>query len=54
LNDPSAVERFQNSETGQRLLHSLDSKGIKGLGYWPNGMRVISANRPLRAPTDLQ
>lgn len=54
FNDPSAVERFQNSETGQRLLHALDSKGIKGLGYWPNGMRVISANRPLRAPTDLQ
>ena len=54
FNDPSAVERFQNSETGQRLLHSLDGKGIKGLGYWPNGMRVISANRPLRTPTDLQ
>jgi C4-dicarboxylate-binding protein DctP len=54
FDDPSAVERFQNSEIGQRLLQSLDGKGIKGLGYWPNGMRVISANRPLRTPTDLQ
>lgn len=54
FNDLLAVERFQNSETGKNLLNSLDDKGIKGLGYWPNGMRVISANRPLRSPTDLQ
>ena len=54
FNNHAAVERFQNSETGQNLLRALDSKGIKGLGYWPNGMRVISANRPLRTPADLQ
>jgi C4-dicarboxylate-binding protein DctP len=54
FDDQSAVERFQNGEIGQRLLQSLDSKGIKGLGYWPNGMRVISANRPLRTPADLR
>jgi C4-dicarboxylate-binding protein DctP len=52
--DPAAVERFQNSETGQGLLRVLEGKGIKGLVYWPNGMRVISANRPLRTPSDLQ
>ncbi|MBK8535525.1 MAG: DctP family TRAP transporter solute-binding subunit [Candidatus Competibacteraceae bacterium] len=54
FNDLSAVERFQSSETGKHLLDSLNGKGIKGLGYWPNGMRVISANRPLRTPTDLR
>jgi C4-dicarboxylate-binding protein DctP len=26
--------------------------GIAGLAYWDNGMRVISANRPLRVPED--
>jgi C4-dicarboxylate-binding protein DctP len=54
FDDPSAVGRFQSSETGQHLLNTLDSKGIKGLGYWPNGMRVISAIWPLRTPTDLR
>lgn len=54
FDDPSAVERFQSSETGQGLLNALDSKGIKGLGYWPNGLRVISAIWPLRAPADLR
>ena len=54
FNDLAAVERFQNSETGRRLLNALDDKGLKGLGYWPNGMRVISANKPLRSPEDLR
>ncbi|MDG4563448.1 MAG: DctP family TRAP transporter solute-binding subunit [Candidatus Competibacter sp.] len=54
FDNPFAVERFQSSNVGQHLLNSLDSKGIKGLGYWPNGMRVISANRPLRTPADLR
>ncbi|MDS4026660.1 MAG: DctP family TRAP transporter solute-binding subunit [Candidatus Contendobacter sp.] len=52
FDDLAAVERFQNSATGQRQLDSLGDKGIKGLAYWRNGMRVISADRPLRAPTD--
>lgn len=54
FNDLAAVERFQNSETGRRLLNALDDKGLKGLCYWPNGMRVISANKPLRSPADLR
>lgn len=54
FDDISAVERFQSSRAGKHLLDSLNSKGIKGLGYWFNGMRVISANKPLRTPTDLR
>jgi C4-dicarboxylate-binding protein DctP len=54
FDDPSAVQRFQDTEIGQGLLNALDSKGIKGLSYWPNGMRVISASRPLRNPADLR
>jgi len=54
FNNLAAVERFQNGEAGRRLLNALDDKGLKGLGYWPNGMRVISANKPLRSPADLR
>jgi len=50
--DIDAVHRFQESAVGQGLLGSLQSKGIAGLAYWDNGMRVISANRPLRVPED--
>ena len=50
--DVDAVHRFQQSSTGQELLASLRSIGITGLAYWDNGVRVISANRPLRVPED--
>lgn len=48
------VHRFQQSEAGRKLLSSMEDRGIKGLAYWDNGMRVISANRPIRIPSDLK
>ena len=50
--DIPAVERFQGSPQGQALMQSMLSKGIRGLAYWHNGMKQISADRPLRLPTD--
>ncbi|WP_136065409.1 TRAP transporter substrate-binding protein [Modicisalibacter radicis] len=50
--DMDAVERFQSSETGQKLLTSLESKGLLGLGYLHNGMKQLSASEPLRVPED--
>ena len=47
-----AVERFQNGPAGQKLLTSMESKGLLGLGYLHNGMKQISASRELRNPTD--
>jgi len=50
--DVDHVQRFQQSPTGRKLLDSMLPRGIKGLAYWDNGMRVISANKPLRVPSD--
>jgi C4-dicarboxylate-binding protein DctP len=50
--DMAAVERFQQGETGQKLLTSLESKGLVGLGYLHNGLKQISASQPLRVPAD--
>ncbi len=50
--DRRAVVRFQQGASGQQLLHSLQDKGLYGLGYLQNGMKQISANRPLRVPQD--
>ncbi len=52
FNDIEAVGRFQASAEGQALLSSMDKKGIKGLGYLHNGMKQLSANKPLGAPSD--
>lgn len=50
--DTPAVDRFQGGETGRRLLRSMEKKGFLGLAYWHNGMKQISANKPLRLPGD--
>ncbi|MBT8766368.1 C4-dicarboxylate TRAP substrate-binding protein DctP [Metapseudomonas boanensis] len=52
FNDIQAVDRFQQSPDGQALLKSMESKNITGLGYWHNGMKQLSANKPLREPKD--
>jgi len=50
--DIDAVDRFQSSEAGQAMLHSMEGNGLLGLGYWHNGMKQISAKKPLLTPED--
>lgn len=50
--DMAAVNRFQNSSTGQELLLSLQQRGIIGLGYLHNGLKQMSATKKLVVPTD--
>jgi C4-dicarboxylate-binding protein DctP len=50
--DIEAVDRFQGSDDGRKLLASMEDKGIVGLGYLHNGMKQLSANKPLRVPAD--
>ncbi|MBL0951604.1 MAG: DctP family TRAP transporter solute-binding subunit, partial [Pseudomonas sp.] len=47
-----AVDRFQASPEGRGLLTSMEDKNITGLAYWHNGLKVMSANKPLREPSD--
>lgn len=47
-----AVDKFQQGPTGQKLLNSMEDKGIVGLGYIHNGMKQLSAHSPLRVPED--
>jgi C4-dicarboxylate-binding protein DctP len=52
FDDMAAVDRFQASETGKGLLSSVEDKGFLGLAYWHNGLKQLSANRPLVEPKD--
>ena len=47
-----AVDQFQNSETGQAMKESMVRRGLLGLGFWHNGMKQMSANKPLEVPGD--
>jgi C4-dicarboxylate-binding protein DctP len=48
------VDTFQKSQTGQELLKSMESKGLIGLQFWHNGMKQISANKPISLPKDVE
>ncbi len=50
--DMAAVERFQQSADGQKLLHATSDRGLIGLGYLHNGLKQLSASEPLRVPQD--
>ncbi|HEY4068632.1 MAG TPA: DctP family TRAP transporter solute-binding subunit [Burkholderiaceae bacterium] len=39
---------------GKRLLAQLEPKGLKGLAFWDNGFKQMSANRPLKTPEDFK
>ena len=46
------LHRVTLGPLGKELFKSLEAKGIVGLGYWDNGFKAMSANRPLHMPAD--
>ena len=48
----AAVDAFQTSETGQAMKESMTRRGLLGLQFWHNGMKNMSANKPLILPSD--
>ncbi|MDA7984907.1 MAG: DctP family TRAP transporter solute-binding subunit [Alphaproteobacteria bacterium] len=50
--DAESVYEFQDSAAGAELARSVEDKGLLMLGYWPNGMKQMSANKPLVSPED--
>ena len=47
-----AVDAFQNSDAGNALKDSMVKRGLKGLAFWHNGMKQMSASKPLVNPAD--
>ena len=50
----AAYDKAINGPLGAGLFKRLETKGVRGLGYWDNGFYLISANRPLLQPSDLK
>jgi len=52
--DKAALRTVTGGPIGSRLLARLEPKGFKGLAYWDNGFKIMTANRPLRLPADMK
>ncbi len=50
--DIDAVDRFQQSDDGQALKEAMTRRGLIGLAFWHNGMKQMSASKPLLSPDD--
>ncbi|RAM63365.1 C4-dicarboxylate ABC transporter [Herbaspirillum rubrisubalbicans] len=50
----AVLKRVTEGPIGQGLFQRLESRGIKGLAYWDNGMKVMTANRPLHQVADFR
>jgi C4-dicarboxylate-binding protein DctP len=48
------LHKVTKGEVGASLLAKLEPKGVKGLAYWDNGFKVMSANKPLKTPDDFK
>lgn len=48
------LHKVTEGPVGQKLLAKLEPKGIRGLAYWDNGFKVMSANRSIRKPEDMK
>ena len=46
------LHKVTTGPVGRMLFNKLETRGIKGLAYWDNGFKVMSANRPLKMPED--
>ena len=50
----AALYAVTEGPIGRGLLKKLEPKGITGLAYWDNGFKIMSANKPLHAPSDFR
>lgn len=48
------LRKVTNGPLGKQLLAKLEPKGIRGLAYWDNGFKSLSANKPIKSPADVK
>lgn len=48
------VDKVMKGPIGAKLFTKLETKGIKALGFWENGFKNFSSNKPIRTPDDLR
>tara|TARA_B110000037_G_scaffold134080_1_gene152009 strand:+ start:780 stop:1793 length:1014 start_codon:yes stop_codon:yes gene_type:complete len=47
-----AIDEFQASASGQAMKQSMTKRGLLGLEFWHNGLKQLSATKPLISPAD--
>lgn len=54
IQDREKAFEVMDGDIGKGMLDSLDSKGIKGLGFWENGFRMLTnSSKAINTPEDI-
>jgi len=48
------LHKITEGPVGKKLMAKLEPKGIKGLAFWDNGFKVMSANKEIRTPEQMK
>lgn len=51
---PEVAHKVLDSETGDRLLATLDKAGLKGVTFWESGFKQFTCNHQIREPGDFK
>ena len=54
FDDYAELHKVTEGPAGKALFKKLETKGITGLAYWDNGFKVLSSNKPIKAPADVK
>ncbi len=46
--------RVMDGDIGKKLFGQLEAKGIAGLGFWDNGFKQMSSNKPMHSVEDMK
>ena len=52
--DKAVLYRVTEGPVGRDLFAKLEPKGIRGLAYWDNGFKEMTAKKPLHMPADFK
>lgn len=52
--DKAALRKVTDGPIGAKLMAKLEPKGFKGLAYWDNGFKIMTANKPVKLPDDMK
>jgi len=53
FHDKNDLRKITDGPLGKMLFDKLEPTGVKGLAYWDNGFKIMTANTPLHTPDDM-
>ena len=51
--DKASLRKITEGEIGKSMMRGLDARGVVGLAFWDNGFKIMTSNKQMKTPADL-